>query len=93
VWVDSSGIPSASFVAKISEGLEGRQWLVLVMTSDALASSWVRTEVETVQHRRNVPRKLSAVRPGLSTTVFQRSLWMLYAMLHGSQIKLDLRRQ
>jgi formylglycine-generating enzyme required for sulfatase activity len=46
VWVDTAGIPSGSFVAKISEGLAGRQWVVLVMTPAALASPWVRAEVE-----------------------------------------------
>jgi hypothetical protein len=39
VWVDDKGITSDDFVQKISEGLAGRQWLVLVMTPAALASA------------------------------------------------------
>lgn len=46
VWVDDEGITSDDFVRKISEGLVGRQWLVLVMTPDALRSPWVQREVE-----------------------------------------------
>src|SRR5689334_1168270 len=46
VWVDTAGISAGSFVAKISEGLAGRQWVVVVMTPAALASEWVRAEVE-----------------------------------------------
>ena len=45
VWVDISGITSDDFVKKINEGLASRQWLVLVMTPDALRSPWVQSEV------------------------------------------------
>src|SRR5215471_1301103 len=49
VWVDTSGITSDDFVKKISEGLAGRQWLVLVMTPAALASPWVQREVNVAR--------------------------------------------
>src|SRR6476620_6121288 len=45
VWVDDVRITSDDFIQKINEGLVGRQWLVLVMTPDALRSPWVQTEV------------------------------------------------
>jgi hypothetical protein len=45
VWVDDARITSDDFIKKINEGLIGRQWLVLVMTPDALRSPWVQAEV------------------------------------------------
>jgi formylglycine-generating enzyme required for sulfatase activity len=45
VWVDNARITSDDFIKKINEGLTGRQWLVLVMTPDALRSPWVQAEV------------------------------------------------
>jgi len=45
VWVDDARITSDDFIRKINEGLTGRQWLVLVMTPDALRSPWVQGEV------------------------------------------------
>jgi hypothetical protein len=45
VWVDTAGITSDDFIKKINEGLTGRQWLVLVMTPQLLASRWVQEEV------------------------------------------------
>jgi TIR domain len=61
VWVDTSGIPSGSFVAKISEGLAGRQWVVLVMTPEALASPWVRAEVESGLNEYHAGRMLGVI--------------------------------
>lgn len=45
VWVDNSDLVYDDFIKKINEGLTGRQWLVLVLTPSALASSWVHSEV------------------------------------------------
>jgi formylglycine-generating enzyme required for sulfatase activity len=45
VWVDDERIPADDFIRKINEGLTGRQWLVLVMTPNALRSPWVQAEV------------------------------------------------
>jgi hypothetical protein len=45
VWIDDKEIAYDDFVMKISEGLEGRQWLILVMTPASLRSQWVRREV------------------------------------------------
>jgi hypothetical protein len=61
VWVDISGVPSGSFVAKISEGLAGRQWLVLVMTPASLASQWVRLEVDTAIAEHRAGRMLGVI--------------------------------
>jgi hypothetical protein len=45
VWVAESEITYDDFIKKINEGLTGRQWFVLIMTPDALASHWVEAEV------------------------------------------------
>jgi hypothetical protein len=45
VWIDEKEIAYDDFVMKISDGLQGRQWLVLVMTPASLKSQWVRREV------------------------------------------------
>ncbi len=61
VWVDSRAITSNNFVQKISEGLEGRQWLVLVMTPASVASKWVKDEVNTALHEVNAGRMLGVI--------------------------------
>ena len=46
VWLDQAEIaPGADVVATINRGLAGAQWLVVVLTPDALASTFVRREV------------------------------------------------
>lgn len=47
VWVDREGIRADDFVRRISEGLAGRQWLILIMTPASLESRWVRQEVNS----------------------------------------------
>jgi formylglycine-generating enzyme required for sulfatase activity len=61
VWLDTESIASGDFVTKISEGLAGRQWLVLVMTPDALRSSWVRQEVDTAFNEVTAHRMLGII--------------------------------
>jgi hypothetical protein len=61
VWVDYRGATSESFVRKISEGMAGRQWLVLVMTPASVASEWVRLEVDTALAEVKAGRMLAVV--------------------------------
>src|SRR5689334_16584479 len=58
VWVDTSGITSDDFVKKISEGLAGRKWLVLVMTPAAVTSPWVQREVNAAMNEHTAGRML-----------------------------------
>lgn len=51
VWVDSEEIASDDFISRINEGLRDRQWLVLVMTPDAISPRWVNTEVNAALDR------------------------------------------
>src|SRR5262249_2518165 len=61
VWVDGKGITSDDFVQKISEGLTGRQWLVLIMTLEALRSPWVRREVNAALNEQTAGRMLGVL--------------------------------
>jgi formylglycine-generating enzyme required for sulfatase activity len=81
VWVDTAGIPSGSFVAKISEGLAGRQWLVLIMTPAALASPWVRAEVETGLNEYHAKRMLGVI-PLVMQPCQEQDIPLLWRTLH-----------
>ena len=61
VWVDAENLTSGDFVRKISEGLDGRQWLVLVMTPAALASPWVKQEVDAALGEYTYGRMLGVI--------------------------------
>lgn len=57
VWVDMTEITSNDFVRRINEGLADRDWLVLVLSPDALRSDWVRSEVNaalTLVHQKRL---------------------------------------
>jgi formylglycine-generating enzyme required for sulfatase activity len=45
VRVDMIGVPPDRFLNSITSGLDGPQWLVLVMTPAALTSPWIQREV------------------------------------------------
>jgi hypothetical protein len=50
VWVDVVGIDSGDFLKRINDALASREWLVLVLTPDALRSQWVQTEVHAAMN-------------------------------------------
>jgi hypothetical protein len=81
VWVDDEGITSGDFVRKISEGLAGRQWLVLVTTPDALQSPWVRTEVDTALAEVTARRMLGVI-PFVITPANEHDMPLLWRNLH-----------
>lgn len=78
VWVDDERIPSGDFVRKINEGLAGRQWLVLVMTPDALHSQWVQAEVNAALHQVNAGR-MSAIIPLVARPCREPDIPVLWA--------------
>jgi putative sterol carrier protein len=81
VWVDTSGITSGSFVAKISQGLAGRQWLVLVMTPAALASPWVQREVDAALSEHTYGRMLGVL-PLVMQPCREQDIPILWRTLH-----------
>lgn len=54
VWVDYERIPSGNFARSINEGLGTCQWVVLVLTPNALKSGWVGDEIDAAA---NLKRK------------------------------------
>jgi len=52
VWWDVSGIGEGDFLGKINAALLQCQWLVLVLTPNAIASKWVNIEVNAGINRR-----------------------------------------
>ena len=81
VWVDDKGISSDDFIEKISEGLEGRQWLVLVMTPHSVASPWVRREVNTALNEHTARRMLGVI-PIVVMPTAEQDIPMLWRPLH-----------
>ena len=53
VWVDVAGISHGNFMQRIDEALQRCDWMVLVLTPNALASQYVKDEVYTALHRVN----------------------------------------
>lgn len=81
MWVDNQRIKSDDFVKKINEGLAGRQWLVLVMTPDALRSEWVEAEVNAALHRLR-QRRMSGVIPIVAKPCDDEDIPPLWGTLH-----------
>lgn len=81
VWVDDQRIAANNFVRKISEGLEGRQWLVLVMTPQSVASPWVRNEVDTALNEYTAGRMLGVI-PFIMTPTAEQDIPVLWRPLH-----------
>ncbi len=81
VWVDNQRITSDDFVKKINEGLTGRQWLVLVMTPEALRSEWVQAEVNAALNQVRGGRMQGAI-PVVATPCDEAAIPPLWAPLH-----------
>lgn len=45
-WMDSNDLGAGNFQQRISEALDECEWFLLVLTRNALASKWVRQEVD-----------------------------------------------
>jgi hypothetical protein len=81
VWVDTSGITSDDFIKRINEGMEGRHWLVLVMTPTALASPWVQREVNVALNEVTAQR-MRGVLPLVTLPCRERDIPLLWRTLH-----------
>jgi formylglycine-generating enzyme required for sulfatase activity len=81
VWVDTSGITSDDFVKKISEGMAGRKWLVLVMTPAAVASPWVQREVNVALSEQTAGRMLGVL-PLVMQSCREQDIPLLWRPLH-----------
>ena len=81
VWVDDEGITSDDFVRKISEGLAGRQWLILVMTPVSVQSPWVQREVNAALGEQTAGRMLGVL-PLVMTPCDVQAIPILWRNLH-----------
>jgi formylglycine-generating enzyme required for sulfatase activity len=81
VWVDDARITADDFIKKINEGLTGRQWLVLVMTTDSLRSPWVQAEVNAALLQVRQGRMLGVI-PLVAQPCNDADIPPLWAPLH-----------
>lgn len=81
VWVDDVAIQHGNFPKHISDGLSRSEWLVLVLTPNAIASDWVQEEVfaaiDLVKQKR-----MRAVIPVLALPTSPESIPPLWGALH-----------
>jgi formylglycine-generating enzyme required for sulfatase activity len=88
VWVDTAGVTSNDFVRRISEGMAGRQWLVLVMTPEALASPWVQREVNAALAEHTAGRMLGVL-PLMLFPCQDQDIPLLWRTLHCYDATVD----
>ena len=81
VWFDENDILSGNFAKKISDGLSGRQWLILVMTSEALKSKWVQHEVEAAMGACN-RGEMQGIIPIIAETCNENDVPLLWRVYH-----------
>jgi predicted ATPase len=88
VWFDADEIASDDFIRRINEGLAGRDWLVLVLSPDAVRSEWVHAEVNAALHR--VRQKLMrGVIPVVARACAEADIPPLWATLHRYEANLN----
>jgi toxoflavin biosynthesis protein ToxD len=81
VWWDVSGIDEGDFLAKINQALQQCQWLVLVLTPNAVASKWVNIEVNAAINRRQ-QGFMQAVLPVLAAPIQPGTIPPVWDNLH-----------
>ncbi len=81
VWVDLANITSNDFLDRINEGLKGRDWCVVVLTPNAIDSSWVKKEVHAafVLHHQGA---MKGIIPILAEHVDAGQIPPIWAILH-----------
>jgi hypothetical protein len=82
VWLDQAEItPGEDFIASINHRLAGAQWLVLVLTPDALESKFVHREVNAALRLQD-QGKLAGVVPVLAKPCDPETIPPLWGTLH-----------
>jgi uncharacterized protein YegL len=79
-WLDKDDLGAGDFQERISAALGDCEWLVLVLTRNALASKWVRQEVNAangLQHRGQI-RDLIFIKAGPVEHRELPALWSVY---------------
>jgi formylglycine-generating enzyme required for sulfatase activity len=81
VWWDVSGIDKGDFLDKINQALHQCVWLILVLTPKAVASKWVKREVNAAIHRVE-QGFMRGIIPVLASPTEPKSIPPLWANLH-----------
>lgn len=81
VWVDKQGIRHGNFMQEIDKALASCDWMVLVLTPNAIASPYVKDEVYTALHRVK-QGYMRAVIPILATACVPSSIPPQWDVLH-----------
>jgi TIR domain len=79
-WLDTKELGAGNFQERISDALDECEWFVLVLTRNALASTWVRQETDAanhLQHAREI-KNLIFVKAGPVTDRELPALWRVY---------------
>lgn len=79
-WLDKEDMGAGNFQQRISEALERCEWFVLILTRDALASPWVRQEVDAanrLKHQKRI-RDLIFVKAGPIDQEELPAMWGIY---------------
>ncbi len=85
-WMDKRDLGPGNFQERISEALADCEWFVLVLTRDALASPWVRQEVDAANRLKNLKRirDLIFIQAGPVTHAEVPALWGVYNILDAT---------
>jgi hypothetical protein len=91
VWVDYEQIASGNFAKSINEGLGTCEWVILVQTPNALASSWVREEIDAAANLR-VKRRVKEVIPIIAEDCAGCDVPPMWDTLHNYDATTDYER-
>lgn len=81
VWVDVTGMDPGNFMERISQALDDSDWLLVVLTPAALASPYVKLEVDAALHRVQ-QGFMRGVIPVVAEQCAPRSIPALWDILH-----------
>jgi formylglycine-generating enzyme required for sulfatase activity len=81
VWWDVTGVNEGDFLDKINEALQQCQWLALALTPSAMASKWVKIEVNAAINRRE-KGLMRGVLPVLASPIAHDAMPPVWDNLH-----------
>jgi hypothetical protein len=80
VWVDMNNLQHGGVLARMNDGLSWCEWLVLVLTPDAIASDFVQMEVYTALHM-SMKREIKGVIPFMAVPCDPKAILPLWKSL------------
>lgn len=86
-WMDSNDLGAGNFQQRISEALDECEWFLLVLTRNALASKWVRQEVDAanlLKHRGHI-KELLFIKAAEVAYSELPALWSVYNVFDATE--------